>query len=75
MIWIVIAVNPWPDKYIPILVRHQKEAVELCLKLEKFEVFTNEDDAISLAAQLKNKYSAKSIRMFYPEGYSKKIPL
>ena len=75
MIWIVIAANPWPDKYVPILVRSQKEAFELCLRLEKFEVFTNEQDAISFATRLKEKYNAKSVRIFYSEGHSKKITL
>ena len=75
MIWIVATGNPWPDKYVPILVRSQKEAIQLCVKRDKFEVFTNEHDAIAFATKLKGKYRAKSVRIFYSEGYSKKITL
>ncbi len=73
MIWIVIIEDPWPDKYIPILVRPQTEAVALCAKLNHFQVFTNEHAALAFATQLKEKYHVKSIRIFYSEGHSKKI--
>lgn len=75
MLWIVIVEDPRPDKYIPILVRSQTDAIELCMRLDNFEVFTNEHDAVSLATQLREKYSVKSVRIFYSEGHSKKITL
>ncbi|MCG8321426.1 MAG: hypothetical protein MI921_18125 [Cytophagales bacterium] len=75
MTWIVITEDPRPDKYIPILVRSQQEAIELSVKLNSFQVFNNEDEAISLATQLKEKYRVKSIRIFYSEGYSKNVTI
>ncbi len=73
MIWIVVDDDPWPDKYIPILVRPQLEAVELKRGSARFRVFDNEPDAILHAEELKNKYQAKTVRMFYSDGFSKTI--
>ncbi|MEM7551959.1 MAG: hypothetical protein AAF363_19915 [Bacteroidota bacterium] len=73
MYWIVIEDDPKPDKYIPILVRSQVSVIELEAKFSKVKVFDNEAGALEFADQLKVIYAVESVRLFYPEGISKKL--
>ena len=65
--------DPWPDKYIPVLARPKSELTGLKKDKTAVKIFDNETDALLHAEQLKVKYGAKAVRMFYPDGFSKII--
>jgi hypothetical protein len=75
MIWIVIEDNPWPDKYVPVFVRSGADAAEQGWRMVNYEVFDNEYDAFTHANHIKRKYNVQYVRLFYSDGYSKKVVL
>ncbi|MEO1052343.1 MAG: hypothetical protein AAFX87_17045 [Bacteroidota bacterium] len=72
MFWIVMNDDPWPDKYIPVLVRSRIDDKELA-GYKGYRTFDDEVDALVYAQRLKNKYSVNSIRLFPDRGPSRKI--
>lgn len=75
MIWIVIDENPWPDEYIQILVKPKVDTQQMLKTFSAIKLFDNEKAALEEAKELKIKFNAKAIRIFYPEGDSKNILL
>lgn len=75
MIWIVVDENPWPDDYIPVFVKPKVDANEMLLKFGAIRLFDNKKDALDYANQLKEKFNSNTIRVFYPEGYSKNVTI
>lgn len=74
-IWIVVEDNPWPDRYIPVFVRYSDEIREINWKIYQYRIFEEEEKAIGFAIRLRNRYGARYIRMFYPDGISKRMVL
>ena len=70
MVWVVIDEDPWPDTYVPIYGKVDNQATEMNRNRTEF-VYYKKDDAIEKARELQVKYSAKVIRIFYHEGFSK----
>ncbi len=73
MIWIVVDENPWPDEYIQVFVKPKVDTNELLRQFESVKLYDNETDALSYAKKTRDKFEASTIRIFYPEGHSKKI--
>lgn len=73
MIWIIVDENPWPDEYIQVIVKQKADTTELLKQFESIKLFDNEESAFDYAKEIKEKFKANTIRIFYPEGHSKNI--
>ena len=71
MKWIIIEDDPRPDDYIAALVVRDQKV--LFAPLVRHSVFEDKESAMSKATELKKRYRAKGIRIFYPEGHSEKV--
>ncbi|MEM1407300.1 MAG: hypothetical protein AAGG59_11030 [Bacteroidota bacterium] len=73
MVWVVVDENPWPDTYMPVYVRPETKIRDKQNKNLAVSVFTDEATAVKLARKLQAKYKAKTVRMFYSQGFSKTV--
>ena len=72
-IWLVVEDNPWPDRYIPVFVRDSHELVEDNWKIYSYRIFRDEGMAIDFASRLRSRYGARYIRLFYQNGFSRRL--
>jgi hypothetical protein len=72
MKWIVIEENPKPDDYIAIMVANEVD--QLHIEEKAYSVFFTGEEAMSRSILLKQKFGAKTTRIFHWEGHSVAFP-